>query len=77
MNSPIPAARPPSVIMLKLSPNAFITTKVIASVHGTTIAAMIAFIMLPVKSSTTSTASTRPSTIASRTLLNDSVTSAA
>ena len=73
----MPAARPPSVIMLKLSPKAFITTNVMASVHGTTIAAMIALTMLPVKSSTTSTASARPSAIASRTLLNDSVTSAA
>ena len=39
MKSPIPAASPPSVIMLKVMPNAAIAAKVIAMVHGTTIAA--------------------------------------
>ncbi len=74
MKSPIPAASPPSVIMLKVSPTAFITMNVIATVHGTTIAATSALSGLIVNASTTSTDSARPSTIASRTLLSDSAT---
>ena len=75
MKSPIPAASPPSVIMLNVRPATFITMNVIATVHGTTMAATSALSGLIVKASTTSTASARPSTIASRTLLSDSATS--
>ncbi len=77
INRPIPAASPPSVIMLNVSPAAFITRIVIAIVHGTTSAAISALSADKVNMKTTSTASTRPSKIASRTLRADSATSAA
>ena len=63
--------------MLNVVPPAFITTSAIAIVHGTIIPAASALITLQVKRKTTATARTRPNTIASRTLLNDSVTSEA
>ncbi len=63
--------------MLKVIPTPFITTKVIAMVHGTTSAATAALARLAVKRNTTTTASTSPSRIASRTLAIDSRTSGA
>ncbi len=77
MNSPMPAAIPPSVIMLNVIPQSAITTSVIAIVHGTTTAATSALSTLIVNIHTTATDSTRPSRIASRTLATDSDTSAA
>ena len=77
MNSPIPAAIPPSVIMLNDIPQSAITTSVIAIVQGTTTAATSALSILIVNIQTTATDNTSPSTIASRTLATDSATSAA
>ena len=74
MTNPTAAARPPSVIRLKLWPITLSTMKVISTVTGITSAAMADVPQSRRNSTMMTDASTSPIRIASRTLLMDSVT---
>ncbi len=75
ISRPTAAAIPPSVMMLKLIPSRLSTSTVMARVAGVTITAISVTRQLRRKAISTTAASTRPISTASRTLAADWVTS--
>ena len=74
ITNPSATAKAPSVMMLSVWPNTFISAKVIVTVSGSAIKTTLAVRRLPRNNTTTSIASTPPMTMASITLFCDSWT---